>query len=773
MTRQRRFGEWYFNPDTDEVTDGSKRVTLEPRVARLLTCFLDHPGELLSHDRLVDTVWDGRVVSNEAVRRCVSSLRQALATDGEASYIRTIHKKGYIANFPRPVTAADLPGVDTSPVPAREPSATAEPATRTAAVRGRQIVRPLGIAVVAMLGIAAALWLYRGELQQRTDAADAMAPRTIAVLPFVNLSEDSGSSYFSDGLAAELIGLLGRFSAFRVTAQTSSFQFKEQTRDVREIGEQLGVRYLVEGHVRRQGDQVRIGAKLIDTETGFQVWTQTYDRELADLFDVQQDIAQEVARALQVVLVQKDGSSMLGRAPASAEAHLEYLKGRELMTSQATDDLDAASRHFQRAIALDPAYAAAYAQLAETMLLKAAATPELAAAKKAAAPLIEKAITLDPELGEAWVTRAWLHDDPEYKEADLRKGLALNPSYAPGYNKLAELLSLAKDGDRTGEALALIDRARAIDPLLPRSHHLKAIMLESRGEYDEVVALEKQALQADPRFRSALVKLSRVSAVRGDYVEAVDYGERALSIDSRAEWVRKSLISTYLQLGNVEAARHLNVPPTRWGTLHIHFFTGNWRKAGEYIYATYPHEGAAVGSLDAAHALLGHALETGEYERALDFVEKHFGFDGTLPDDLNGRALGLYVWLASLRYVAGGDAESKELIETLQRRLVDRKAQLPGIAGFNEYGLALAAAVLGERDAALAALERQLDSDLHAWWWWFRDYPAFEELRDEPRFQAVFDAREAHAKAQRERLMEMRHDGDIPERTSSSDISSG
>lgn len=768
MIRQICFGEWRFSPEMHVLTRGSTTVTLEPLVARLLEFFLEHPDELISHDRLVQEVWRGRIVSDEAVRRGVSSLRHALARAGGEPFIRTVHKRGYIANVP-PLTQRDGGVNGHEPVSSSPATATAaDPATiessTTSAGRDR---RPPGratrvghlpwflvLAAVLTLAAVTGLWRYRESAEAPAVTADTVAPRTIAVLPFVDLSDEPGREYFSDGVAEELRRLLARFSEFRVTARTSSSKFSGGNQDIREIGKQLGVRYLVEGSVRRDGDEIRIAATLIDAGTGFQLWADSYDSKLADLFDAQADIAGQVARALQIVLVSRDGRGRLAPKPASSEAYLEYLQGQRLTESWATDDLDAAIGHFQNAIDLDPEFAIAYARLAEAMLLRANLTLEWQSAAGAALPLIEKALALDPGLGAAYVTRAILRNDTAEQEAELRKGLDLNPSYAPGYERLADVLFFRQlVEDRSEEAFAMIDRARALDPLRPRNHHMKALMHVQQGEDEQAAALEREALRVDPRFRSALAMLGLIEGThKGEYARAVTYLEKARAIDPRVDWLRANLVSSYLDMADPEAARRLiaSAPPIPEADLLLFVYTANWRDAGELVYASDQPVTPAQWLLSDANVLLAHALVTGEFSRAREFESGRYHFGDAVPERLSFFQAAVFLQVALLDFAAGDRERSRPRIERLLARMLQVQARRPGLAYQSQPLVAQGRALLGDREAALAALEDAMGSGDHLWrWWWVLNHPVFDVVRADPRFRKLLSRNQTHAASQR------------------------
>ncbi len=761
MTRQIRFGDWGFQPDTHTLTIGQAQKPLEPKIARLLEYFLAHPDEVLSHDQLVNAVWDGRVISDEAVRRGISTLRQALAADGSNGYIKTIHKKGYLADFPPPTEQTPEPGIlpqSSSPAGATDvPSIL--PAGASVPPAARRLFHPgsglLALVVVLLIG---AYLLHLALLDPAPDASPSVAvsaPVTIAVLPFVNLGEEPATDYFSSGLAEELLGLLGQVDAFQVTARSSSFQFKANGEDVREVGRRLGVRYVLEGSVRKAADKIRIGVQLSDTRSGFNLWSETWERNVGDTFAVQQDIARNVVKQLQVAIVSTRNPVFKESSTASIEAHDEYLQARRLLATWVVSDADAAAEHLQRAIALDPDYAAAYALLADAIIVRAASTQSVAKVREVVAPLVQKALELEPELGEAYVTRSWLSDDPLQRERDLRRGLELNPSSARGHEMLADLL--AAFPERRDEAYRLIDRARALDPLMPNNDHIKAKMLIQQGRWAEAEELEQHAIELDPRFRAALVRLGNLSALKGDFASAVVYGERAVAIDPRAEWVRDELVWFYLDLDDLQGATHANQPATPLGRMEILLAKGDWKAAGEILYALDDSERDRIEDAWVSKIALLHAHVTGQYARALALLARRLGFDGTVPVLDMPWELIQYAELAHVLRGSGNESGSLALARRLLTQLPELERRTPGLSRFTEIARAILLAQGADMPGALAALERASQvSPMPVWWIYLKDYPDFAPLRAEPRFQALLAHAREHAARQRELLARMR-----------------
>jgi TolB-like protein len=580
---------------------------------------------------------------------------------------------------------------------------------------------------------------------------DGNALRAIAVLPFANLSGDPEQEFLSDGLAEELLGQLSRSRAFRVAARSSSFRFRERGLDPQVVGQQLGVRYLVEGSLRRTGERLRISAALIDTESGFQVWSSDYERTLSDILAVQEDIAAQVAEALQVVL---DDRAAGAPGVVTAEAHLEFLKVRRLMASRTTSDLDTAIVRLREIIAQAPGYAPAHAELANALLIRNNASPGEPAALAAAAPLVERALALDPGLAEAYAARARLSGDPAAIEADLRQSLQLNPSYASAYVMLAELLS--GNDARFAEAMTTIDMARSLDPLSPRAHHIKAHLLARTGELAAAELAWKEAVRVEPRFVSGWVQLAQVHAARGAFADAVLAAEQTQVIDPRNNFGTDMLLRQYMSLRDAAAVRGLPASGTLISRVLLALFDGDEHEAAELMLDSRPEERAVITSWMISDLALRYALRTGDFERARVFVTQELAYDGTVPATLQSEDLPNQLNLAVLWHAAG--EPRRELIEELVTRIRASPLNSDSWSLFRQHvaAQAVAAAVLGEHEKALELLEGPFDAVHHPWSWALLEHAAFARLADHPRMRALREGSIAHAAAERERLAALR-----------------
>jgi len=756
------FGDWVWDPNTLELRNGTNLVTLEPRVARLLDYMLSHPGELLTHDRLVEVVWDGRVVSNEAVRRAVFGLRQALAADGSDACIRTIHKKGYMADFPRP-SASEAAGeaVPDAPVPGaapqlpESPAVPGEPARVATPGTGTSLLWPILLGVVAAI-VLAALLLNRVDTrwEHSPPSADAdqpgAGPATLAVLPFVNLSQAADGDILADGLAEELLGTLALNPELRVTARPSAFQFKGPDRDVRDVGQRLGVRYVLDGSVRNLGERVRIHTRLVDARTGRQLWSDDYDRSLADWFDLQQVVASEVTRALEGVLQAHDVPVARSTGTPSVEAHLEVLRARQLLASRSVGDAEQAIEHLQRALLLDPDYALAYARLADAILIQAESTGGIKAVRPVVAPLLDKALALDPGLGEAYCLRSLLTDDRAAAERDLHRGLELNPSYARGYELLARWQ--AQSPLPIAERLATIDTAIALDPLTPGNYHAKADVMMGQGNWEEVAELDRRALELNPNYRAALTQLSAVYSVQGYFADAIEYARRAVALDPRAVPMRDQLILLYLAIDDLDAARAANNPPTPFGSWAIPVIEGKGRQFVELFYDDKPTQAETIDPMVSSQLVLRQAVTDGDYTRALTLLSKSLPTGDAFPPQVGGWALYAYANLAQLLRLSGDDAAASRLEAQLEERMAALEARIPRIALINAQVRSTLLARAGRSQEACAALEQAYTPNPRPYWRVILDNPAFDAMSDTPCLLALRNRIDKYIAAERERI---------------------
>lgn len=354
-------------------------------------------------------------------------------------------------------------------------------------------------ALVLVLVVAAALAVAAVRGRPRAPARAVPVVPSVGVLPFVNMSADPANVYFSDGLTEQIITELSRIDGLRVAARTSSFALRDGALDVRAIGDMLGVAAVLEGSVRRDGNRLRITAQLIDAATGYHIWSDDYDRDLADVFAVQEEIAHAIAGALELRLAVGE-TTRASRPMPDLEAYDLYLRGLYLRNSLTAGALRQAMDYFDRAIARQPDFALAYAAkatvVAPAVLFGHLATEPGLAEYRA---LTARALELDPMLGEAHaalgIQRLFFDWEWEAAEQALRRAIALNPNDAHAFHHLGNYLRVV---GRTGEAVAARARAVELDPLNARTINLLASDYRAAGHSERALLYYQRAFEIDP-----------------------------------------------------------------------------------------------------------------------------------------------------------------------------------------------------------------------------------------------------------------------------------
>jgi TolB-like protein/Flp pilus assembly protein TadD len=354
------------------------------------------------------------------------------------------------------------------------------------------------------------------ELRRQSEAAQVTAQKSIAVLPLLNESGDPRDEYFSDGLSEELIAALAQISGLKVIGRSSSFRFKDRNEEPRTIGEKLGVSTLLEGTVRKQGNRVRIVAELINAADGIELWTRTFDRELKDIFAVQQEIARAVADSLKVTLLgsQEKSSQM---ATNSVEAHNAYLQAHFHSQRRNAEDYRKAITYFDRAIERDPNYALAYAERSETWTIIGDLTGERATAYPKARSDAEKAVALAPALAEAHAALGWVRSFTEWKFAEglseLRRAIELSPANPTANDVLARVIVYT---GRLEEAERQARQAVELDPLSAAAQFTLGRVLFCAGKLDEAEAAGRRMAELQPSASSSHRWQVLAAVERGD-----------------------------------------------------------------------------------------------------------------------------------------------------------------------------------------------------------------------------------------------------------------
>jgi adenylate cyclase len=395
-------------------------------------------------------------------------------------------------------------------------------------------------------------------------ASENIDLKSIAVLPFVNMSGDAENEYFSDGISEEILNLLVKLPKLRVASRTSSFAFKGKDFDIPEVAQRLNVGTVLEGSVRRAGDRVRITGQLIETSTDSHLWSETYDREMKDVFAIQDDIAQSIVDALQMTLTPKDRRALQYVATSNPEAYDYYLKGRKFMYAMSSRNFEHAIRMYDKAIELDPNYAIAYAGIADTysqMFRFSDASPQNAAKALEASM---HAVELDPDSAEAHASRGlalFINEEYQRAEKHFETAILLNPKLFESYFFYA--LSCSSQGNYE-KAARLFIQATDVNPADYQSPSFLALAYTALGRADDAMAARHRTIDLIERHldmnpddtRALYIGAANLSSL-GDSKRAMDWAGRAFEAGRNEPMVLYNVACTYALLGESERAMEL------------------------------------------------------------------------------------------------------------------------------------------------------------------------------------------------------------------------
>jgi TolB-like protein/DNA-binding winged helix-turn-helix (wHTH) protein/Tfp pilus assembly protein PilF len=519
-----RFGPFEVDLDQRLLFRAGDSVPLTPKAFDTLAVLVTRPGKVVDKAELFKLVWPDTFVEENNLTQNISALRKAF---GEGDYIETIPRRGY--RFLKGVEDVSAPSAELPAQANPRPQPLNAPGGRSRSVWFWGV---LAITVVAVLAIYATRGIRgSGPPDHRVDS--------LVVLPFLNLTAKPEDEYFSDGLTEELTNAVAHLDGLRVVARTTAFQFKGQARDVRLIAEQLHVNAVLEGSVRRQQKSLRITVQLNDARSGYHIWSQTYDRDEGDLFNVQEDIANQVARTI------RPDSHPLRAMGGSRDprAYNAYLLGRFHRSRPDQASVRKAIAFFEQAIDKDTGYAAAYAGLAEcyVKLAQQNSMPPVeawATAQKA----VDKALALDDNLAEAHTTQAIVHllmdRNWEAAERQFRRAIALNANDAAAHHWFSHYF-LAMG--RLRESLAESRTALELSPLdVQISGHLIFHYVRAR-DFPGAIKAGSQTLELDPHSQLAYLFLTWAYEDAGQWDKAIDASQRTSVIHPEASALQAAL----------------------------------------------------------------------------------------------------------------------------------------------------------------------------------------------------------------------------------------
>ena len=503
---------------------GQERVSIPPKPYDMLRYLVQNPGRLVTHDELLEKLWPETYVNPELIRKYILDIRKVLGDrPDKPEFIETVTKRGY--RFIAPVTdesAAESP--DSSTPQENERKTTEEKAEpdgpRSEQKSASRKPMPLKAAITALLAVAVTTAIaghYRSS--RKGLSASSLNNTSIAVLPFADLSPGKDQEYFSDGLSEQLINDLAKVSGLKVVGRSSAFQFRGKNEDLREVGKKLGVSNVLEGSVYRDRYHVRITAELVKADDGFQLWSQTYDREMKDIFAVQDEIARATTEALQLKLLGSNGQPVPSTfRSANPEAYQAYLQGQYFAARGLNKgDLQKALSFADQTIQLDPKYAPAWAQRARALeCLASLALMDNTQGFRAARESVEKAIVLNPSLASPYLTLGMIQIDHDWDwnaaDASLKKARTLEPGGAEVFYDRAYL---ARGLGRIDEAIDLFTQATALDPLRADSHLALGYTLYLAGRLGEARDALQRTKELNPQISSLHLTLGKILLAEG------------------------------------------------------------------------------------------------------------------------------------------------------------------------------------------------------------------------------------------------------------------
>lgn len=479
-----QFEDYCLDVDRQELRRGTEAVDIEPQVLDLLLYIIRNRERVVSKDDLIEHVWRGRIVSDSTLTSRITAARQAIGDSGEQQrLIRTIARKGI--RFVGEV-------FDDRGAPSSDKTAGTNPFAPGAAPR------------------------------QPPDKP------SIAVLPFENMSSDPEQQFFADGIAEDIITALSRFPSLFVIARNSSFSFKGSAVDVKRVGRELGVRYVLEGSLRKFGHQVRVTAQLIEAETGNHVWAERYDRDLSDIFVVQDEITQATTTAIAPAIAVAEQQRAMRKPPASLDAWGAYQRGLWHLGRASSEDNASADKFFQQAVDLDPMFAGGYIGLS-AVLSRAKGTQGQEEA------LARRAVALDGGNAEAHARLALaLLARGEHQGASQQalEALTICPNLAAAHGALGVVLAYS---GRPGEGLAALNTCIRLDPRAPTLvNRLNQIALAHYfcRDYEAAVEAAEGAIRSFPDFPSPYRWLAAALGELGRMAEAKAALEKSIAVSA-------------------------------------------------------------------------------------------------------------------------------------------------------------------------------------------------------------------------------------------------
>ncbi len=510
-----RFGLFEVDLQQRILTKGGLRIRLQEQPFQVFAMLLEKPGELVTREELQQRLWpaDTYVAFDDGLNTAIKKLRAALSdTPDSPRFIETVPRRGYrfiapVSSSPRFDGSIAIAG---SIAPAKSDVSSAEETTNRTGRSSSASPFPQGVAIRALgrwilpitvllcVGVIA-LVVSRRHPSTASPGAEFQA---IAVLPLQSMSTEPAQEYMADGMTDEIITDLAKLAGPKVISRTSAMQYKKSSKSIPEIARELNVGAVVEGSVESSNGRIRVRVQLIRASTDQHIWAEAYDRELRDVLQLEADLAQDIAREIQIHLTPQQQQSLANRRAANPLAFQDYLQGRHYWAMRTEESLHKAVEYYTRAIQEDPGDGSSYAGLAQCYIVLPMVTQaEFPESDRRAREAAQKAIELDDSLAEAHLAIAEIDFYQDWNfaaaEKEFRRTLELNPNYSTGHQWYGEYLSLFK---RQDEAIREVETAISLDPLSPIVHHQAGQTFQQARQYDRAIQEYRQALKLNPNL---------------------------------------------------------------------------------------------------------------------------------------------------------------------------------------------------------------------------------------------------------------------------------
>jgi TolB-like protein/Flp pilus assembly protein TadD len=650
-----------------------------------------------------------------------------------------------------------------------------EEVDRTASA-ARHTGRKLDFIIIAVLSVAVAFFaldklVWDTEETRQTGTATGSNRRSVAVLPFSNMSGDDSNNPFTVGIHDDLLTHLSKIASIKTISRTSMQQYRDTTKSIPEIAAELGVATILEGGVQRAGDRVRINVQLIDAKTDAHLWADTYDRQLttADIFAIQTEIATEIASALQATLTSDERRYISTIPTENLEAYEAFQLGRQLLETGTTKSVAEAVALLEQATSLDPDFAIAWAKLADAYrLLRLLTSKNVDQLNQKALAAAERAIRLDDQSSDAHSAIAaileWRSDFQGAIEATER-ALQLDPNNA---NTRFRYASVLHSTGRVEHSLLEFEKAAQLDPLSPLINDAYAWTLSQVGRFEESLARYKKVDEIDPKYPGTAASIGTIYGLAFGRLDLTNlWYRKALALDPGNPWLSALLALVFIELGDDETAMYWINRSLRQAPEH------DWALGAMMMLQSYRGESELVRqfadrvlSIDPRWRLgtaLAHGrvpdFRNGRYAEILARYEASFPeLFGETPN-VNATTFRAAIDVAGMLPLIGEDDRSRGLFAACREQIA--QTIRTGFHGFWVSDVQILA-LEGKTGGALAALRQAIDEGWRTdWRFFFYVDPNLDSIRDEPEFQAMLEEVKADMAAQLQRARQMDDNGEL------------